>query len=254
DEDNPTPDTRTGVATFAPDGSEQDALAEYLAAHFPTQTPFDTEEVSPELDERIQNLDFRQDTILNGSGSIATDGDDDIIGTNDPDLIDALDGNDRVDGLFGDDTINGGGGDDLLKGRRNNDLISGGEGADRIVGQGGDDTLLGGTGDDRLFGEAGDDVLEGGDGDDFLLGWKGNDLVTGGAGRDTFVLAPTHDADTIVDFAVAEDAIGIRGIWTFEDLSFEQTDGNTIVSLGGATLATLVGVDEALSSDNFVML
>ncbi|ACK71981.1 5'-Nucleotidase domain protein [Gloeothece citriformis PCC 7424] len=53
---------RTGTATFAPDGSEQDALAEYLNENF-LQTPFAQEDTSRELDQRIQNLDFRQDTV-----------------------------------------------------------------------------------------------------------------------------------------------------------------------------------------------
>ena len=53
----------TGAATAAPDGSEQDALAEYLAANF-SNTPFNIEDVSPEFDTRIQNLDFRTDTVL----------------------------------------------------------------------------------------------------------------------------------------------------------------------------------------------
>jgi 2',3'-cyclic-nucleotide 2'-phosphodiesterase (5'-nucleotidase family) len=60
---NPDPASRTGVATFAPDGSEQDALAEYLAANF-SETPFDVEDVDFAGDTRIQNLAFREDTVL----------------------------------------------------------------------------------------------------------------------------------------------------------------------------------------------
>ncbi|MDJ0715865.1 MAG: 5'-nucleotidase [Prochloraceae cyanobacterium] len=55
---------RTGVATFAPDGSEQDALAEYLTATFPQNTPVNIADTSPQQDERIQNLNARQDTVL----------------------------------------------------------------------------------------------------------------------------------------------------------------------------------------------
>ena len=58
----------TGAATAAPDGSEQDALAEYLVTNF-SETPFNIEDVSPEFDTRIQNLDFREDTVLDGSSS-----------------------------------------------------------------------------------------------------------------------------------------------------------------------------------------
>ncbi len=52
-----------GAATFEDPGTEQDALAEYLAANF-TETPFDTEDVPPAEDERIQNLNERSDTVL----------------------------------------------------------------------------------------------------------------------------------------------------------------------------------------------
>lgn len=57
---------RTGNATFAPDGSEQDALAEFLAANFSEENPFSEEDVPPAQDMRIQNLDFREDTVLEG--------------------------------------------------------------------------------------------------------------------------------------------------------------------------------------------
>ncbi|BAZ54322.1 5'-Nucleotidase domain protein (plasmid) [Nostoc sp. NIES-4103] len=57
------PSKRTGLATFAPNGSEQDALAEYLAANF-RQTPFTQKDVPPAEDSRIQNLKYRQDVVL----------------------------------------------------------------------------------------------------------------------------------------------------------------------------------------------
>ena len=47
-----------GQATFADPGTEQDALAEYLAANF-SEVPFAIADVGPESDERIQNLEFR---------------------------------------------------------------------------------------------------------------------------------------------------------------------------------------------------
>ena len=51
-----------GKATFAGPGTEQDALAEYLAANF-SETPFAVADVGPESDERIQNLAFRADSL-----------------------------------------------------------------------------------------------------------------------------------------------------------------------------------------------
>lgn len=55
--------TDTGSATFANPGTEQDALAEYLAANF-SSTPFAEAEVDPGRDSRIQNLDKRADDVL----------------------------------------------------------------------------------------------------------------------------------------------------------------------------------------------
>ncbi len=52
-----------GQATFAAPGTEQDALAEYLAANF-SETPFDIADAGPESDERIQNLAFRADSLV----------------------------------------------------------------------------------------------------------------------------------------------------------------------------------------------
>ncbi|MFC7475568.1 choice-of-anchor I family protein [Dankookia sp. GCM10030260] len=56
---------RTGMADFAADYSEQDALAEYLAERFATpDAGYALADAGPELDLRIQNLAFRADTVL----------------------------------------------------------------------------------------------------------------------------------------------------------------------------------------------
>ena len=65
DQDDAAP--RTGDATFAPDGTEQDALAEYLFDNFLT-TAFDEADTGRESDERLQNLAFRPDDVLETDG------------------------------------------------------------------------------------------------------------------------------------------------------------------------------------------
>lgn len=55
--------TQTGAATFADDGTEQDALAEYFAANFST-IPYLEAETSIDQDLRIQNTDFVADNII----------------------------------------------------------------------------------------------------------------------------------------------------------------------------------------------
>ncbi len=65
DGDGVDDDLFTGDAVFAADGSEQDALAEYLDDNFPdAENAFDQVDVGPEGDLRIQNLSFTEDTIF----------------------------------------------------------------------------------------------------------------------------------------------------------------------------------------------
>jgi 2',3'-cyclic-nucleotide 2'-phosphodiesterase (5'-nucleotidase family) len=208
----PLPSGASNVATFAADGSEQDALAEYLAANF-SNMPFGLEDVGPADDSRIQNLAFRDDTVLGGSGSGET-----------PEFEDELMGGDGNDVLRGDAIRSQDGGDDL---------IEGGAGDDKLSGFGGDDQILGGAGDDELSGGAGDDLLDGG---------TGNDVVYGGSGADTFVIGVREGIDVIRDFELGTDLIGLEGGLTFGDLTVTQNRNDTLISVGDDTLARVVGV------------
>lgn len=183
-----------------------------------------------------------------------------VIGTGANDLLIArrigLSGNNEMAGLAGNDIIYGGDGNDVLRGDRNsrnaqvgetggNDIIYGGAGNDRIGGKSGKDTLLGETGNDRIWGDDGDDILWGGLGNDTLTG----DNQSGGQGSDIFVLAQGEGTDTIADFQVGIDKIGLFGGISFSALT---RTGNSIV-FNGETLATLTGVDTAsLTSADFV--
>ena len=51
-----------GGADFVAPGTEQDALAEYLAANF-SETPYSVQDVDAENDERIQNIALRADSL-----------------------------------------------------------------------------------------------------------------------------------------------------------------------------------------------
>lgn len=168
----------TGVATFAEDGTEQDALAEYLAAFY-SDTPFDEEETGIENDVVIQNLNVRSDVVLDIDINVfnlrGDDDGDDLEGGNLDDFIKGRLGNDIISGLGGDDRLFGGGGDDA---------IDGGDGDDEIIGRGGDDVIDCGAGDDTVRGSKGDDVIDGGAGSDRILGLKDNDVINGGAGDD----------------------------------------------------------------------
>ncbi|MDY6782287.1 MAG: 5'-nucleotidase C-terminal domain-containing protein [Cyanobacteriota bacterium] len=243
----PETSPRTGEATFAPDGSEQDALAEYLAANF-SNTPFSKEDVGPELDTRIQNLDFRNDTVLGGAIA-GNNSDNTLVGDDGDNLLLAFGGNDTVAGGLGNDEIQGGDGDDILRGDRNSRSPGGRKGGDDLIfGGAGNDRIGGKAGNDQLFGDEGDDVIFGDDGDDLLRGGLGNDILTGddfsgGQGSDTFVLAVGEGTDTIVDFEMGVDFIGLAEGLTFGQLNISQQGTDAEIAVDSETLAILNDVD-----------
>jgi 2',3'-cyclic-nucleotide 2'-phosphodiesterase (5'-nucleotidase family) len=216
----------TGVATFAEDGTEQDALAEYLAAFF-SDEPFDVEETSPENDIVIQNLRVRNDVVLDIDINVfnlrGTGGDDTIQGGNlddvirgrrGNDIIIGLSGNDRLFGGKGDDTIDCGDGDDEVKGRAGDDDIDCGDGDDLARGNQGDDSISGGAGDDRILGFRDNDILFGDEGEDFIRGGSGDDEISGGD-DDDFIHGGLGD-DVLEGNDGDDDILGGRG----DDLLF----------------------------------
>jgi Ca2+-binding RTX toxin-like protein len=80
-------------------------------------------------------------------------------------------------------TINGGEGNDQLMGTKQDDLISGNFGNDVLYGLKGNDEVNGGDGDDLLYGGSGNDVLNGGAGFNRLVGGSGNDVFALGTGE-----------------------------------------------------------------------
>ena len=128
---------------------------------------------------------------------------DELIGTDDVNIIwggsgnDVLSGNGGHDWLYGEagnDVIYGGGGNDYLSGDDGNDRLEGGDGTDtlqglagndQLYGGSGNDSLAGGSGDDELYGDSGADFIDGQDGNDTLDGGNDNDRLEGGSGNDT---------------------------------------------------------------------
>lgn len=99
---------RDGAGDFADNGTEQDAFAEYLAEFFATpDTAYGLADAGYGGDDRIQNLAFRSDTVIDEAGLNI------VMGTS---------GRDRLEGTDGDDLLIGAGG--------NMDQLTGGAGAD----------------------------------------------------------------------------------------------------------------------------
>jgi Ca2+-binding RTX toxin-like protein len=115
---------------------------------------------------------------------------------------------------------NGTNGNDTLTGNAGNDFLNGRRGNDSLIGNAGNDILIGGNGKDFLVGSAGDDLLNGDNGTDTLRGGLGNDTLTGGNRQDIFVFASGEGIDTITDFQLGTDQIGLTEGLTFGNLSF----------------------------------
>ncbi|HEY9866895.1 MAG TPA: Calx-beta domain-containing protein [Candidatus Obscuribacterales bacterium] len=181
---------------------------------------------------------------------IGTAGNDFLSGTPEPDEILGFAGNDTLEGLGENDTLNGGQDQDLISGGNGNDLMFGDLGNDTLEGEAGDDIAYGNTGDDQLSGDEGNDILHGGQGNDTLFdssgndrlfGDRGNDLLysgsgenelTGGGGSDVFVIGRElidGEVDSITDFRIGVDLIGLTDELKFADLRFVQMGNDTVI-------------------------
>lgn len=263
---------RTGVATFAADGSEQDALAEFLAANHSPTNPYNGADTAQALDTRLQNLAVRGDAVIDPV-RVGTAGNDSTL----PGLstIPGFDG--RLDTVFagaGDDEIDialtGGGNNTIFTGSGANtvyagtrDVITGGGGSDAFNATAGDGNRLSGMGgdDDFVIGSSGNRAL-GGDGNDVftILGGAGTNYLNGGAGSDQFwLLSEPGDLPAakqfVMDFKAGEDLVGLRGVG-FADLSFTQVGADTLLSIGDAAVGhfTNLSVSTLNNQANFAGL
>jgi Ca2+-binding RTX toxin-like protein len=112
---------------------------------------------------RIERIVFADGSVLDEAALAlapyrGSDGNDNIVGTRDDEVMYGFNGNDTLAGLAGDDLLYGGEGNDTLKGEDGNDALFGDDGNDLLYGGAGNDLLDGGTGTDRMYGGAGDDV------------------------------------------------------------------------------------------------
>ncbi len=229
---------------------EQQAFAEYLAANYGTrQTAYDVAETPIEADERIQNLDFRADSVLAGEtvegnstaetieGGAAADsivagaGDDLVTGAGDADVLVGGNGADTLDGGAGADTLDGGNTIDLLLGGADADLLRGGNGADTLDGGAGADTMEGGLNTDTyLVDDAGDIIIEN---------------IGGGFDRVITTLASTTLADRVEVLELGTGALDGTGTAT-GNILIGNAAGNMLAGLAGADTLLGGGGDDAL--------
>jgi 2',3'-cyclic-nucleotide 2'-phosphodiesterase (5'-nucleotidase family) len=249
---------RSGTATFAANGSEQDAMAEYLGANHSPANPYAAGDTSQTLDTRLQNLAARTDAVIDPV-RVGTIGDDTTLpgASTIPGFDGRLDtvfsgaGNDEIDVALtggGDNTIFTGSGADVIY-AGNRDVITGGGGADQIWATGGNGNRLSGDGgdDDIVIGTMGNRALGGEGNDQFtILDGAGTNYLNGGAGSDQFWLisAPGDKPAAkqfVMDFKAGEDLVGLRGV-AFADLSFNQVGTDTLLSVTGTAVGHFTNV------------
>ncbi|WP_352521955.1 MULTISPECIES: type I secretion C-terminal target domain-containing protein, partial [unclassified Mesorhizobium] len=126
-------------------------------------------------------------------------------------------------------------------------VMAGTDGNDTIATGSTDDQVSGGAGNDKLNGGAGNDLLFGGDGNDILIGGVGNDTLTGGTGVDQFRMATNTGMDTIKDFVVGTDKIGLldTGSTGTGSVNFVNTTGT---SAGNALNVSDFAIRASISS------
>ncbi|MEO0407074.1 MAG: hypothetical protein AAF289_06970, partial [Cyanobacteria bacterium P01_A01_bin.135] len=179
-----------------------------------------------DLSAKLDQYKQQAATTLNADGAKT------IIGTSNSDVIYSDTGVRFVNGDAGSDLIYGSDGDDYIEGDFSGDQGQGGN--DIVLGGNGKDYIRGNQGQDILFGDAGDDMLMGGLDSDILWGGQGNDRLAGDGyfqtqSSDVFILARNSGKDTIVDFQVGVDRIGLSGDLAVEHLEFSQASGDTVV-------------------------
>ena len=128
------------------------------------------------------------------------------------------------------------GNNDLI-GSNDDDKFRGHGGADFILGRGGDDDLAGQAGDDRLVGGTGKDELKGGAGNDVIEGGKGADQLSGGRGDDTFAYFANAGHDVVTDFKRGHDHFDLREVGIqFSDIRITYHDHEAIIRAAGSKI------------------
>ncbi|SDW89384.1 calcium-binding protein [Paracoccus sanguinis] len=194
------------------------------------------------------------ENLLGGSGN------DRFFGSTVGNVLNGGAGNDQLYGGGGNDTLIGGAGNDFFHGGADADVIlfdgsaavdvdivrttATGQGTDTL---GGVENITGGSGSDIIRGNAAANVLNGAVGNDTLVGRGGSDVLTGGSGTDRFVFANWDGNDRVTDFQNGLDRIEIGGPTTgFRDLAVYNSAEGAVISWGGGTTITLVGIDRSM--------
>jgi len=118
-----------------------------------------------------------------------------IVGTNNNDIITDGNGNDVIAGLAGSDSITAGNGNNTISDGDGNDVIAAGNGINTINVGNGNDTVTVGNNNNTIIAGNGNDTVTGGNGANHITVGNGADNITVGNGSNTIVAGA--GADTI---------------------------------------------------------
>ena len=174
-----------------------------------------------------------------------TDGDDELLGDNDNNVISGYAGNDTIRAYHGDDVIDGGVGDDSIYAGGGGDVVHAGDGDDYVEGGNEQPEASG----DVINGGAGNDVLDGEGGTDTLHGGTGKNTLTGGDNADTFVYDMAQEGDdTITDFS-SEDTLEVQGL-SGTEVAVKESGSDVVIAMSdnGGTTGTITLQDVSFSA------
>ncbi len=193
--------------------------------------------VSLTLPDHVEEVDFI------GDGNI------DVIGNADFNIILGNVGNNRLDGGLGDDTLIGSLGDDVyfvdsvgdsvieqfFEGvdtvRSLIDSYSLAENLENLDLVGAALTGYGNELDNLIRGNAQDNLIDSGDGSDLITGAAGNDTLVGGSGNDTYVFSVGFDQDIAIDSDGYYDQVLMNDELTINDITLTRQGNDVLLGL-----------------------
>lgn len=194
---------------------------------------------------KFDDKDMVPNDIIN---SFITDGDDNIVGTDEGDILDAKGGDDSIVGLRGNDTLIGGDGDDKLYGNDGDDTLIGSAGSDYMDGGYGNDTYIYniGDGNDKIYDGSGKDKLKFGEGiskDDLKFRKNKNTLFITIKGENTIEILNFFTKNGVIEEFIFSDESVMLSSDIAKLFSYSFSGKDTIYSQNGATLIGEKGDD-----------